>query len=212
MPLALKHPETIPSPFPEKKHFSYADYLKWPEDLRIEIIHGVAYMMAPPMTNHQEISMRLSVILAQYLKGKTCRVFAAPFGVRLFPKEDKSDDTVVEPDIVVICDSSKIDERGCNGAPDLVVEILSPSTRKKDRVLKRALYLNAKVREYWVVSPEHKEVEVHLLDNDTGLQLSTNLYGVNNPDIHGEILVPEIIPVSVLPGLEIDTKEIFAEL
>ena len=206
MSLALKQPEASPSPILEKKHFTYADYLKWPEDIRAEIIHGVAYMMAPPLTIHQRVSGRLSYKLAAFLEGKPCEVFAAPFGVRLFPKDDHSDDTVVEPDIVVICDPSKIDERGCNGAPDLVIEILSPSSRRKDRSIKRDLYLKAKIREYWIVSPDNKEIEVYILNNN---QHSVHLYGVNEPDAEDDTKVPEIVPVSVLPGLEIDTNEIF---
>ena len=148
--------------------------------------------------------MRLSQRLANFLEGKTCQVFAAPFGVRLFPKEDKADDTVVEPDIVVICDPSKIDERGCNGAPDLVIEILSPSSRRKDRSLKRELYQMAKVCEYWIVSPEDCEIEVHLFENN-----SIKLYGINESETPDDTKLPEIVPVFVLAGLEIDVNDIF---
>ena len=212
MPVALKHNETNSVPIPKKKDFTYADYLRWPENIHVEIIDGIAYMMAPPNTSHQRVSMELSRIIAQFLKGKTCKVFAAPFGVRLFPKKDKSDKTVVEPDIVVICDPSKIDERGCNGAPDLIIEILSPSTRKKDKSLKLELYTKAKVREYWIVSPEDKDIEVYILDDSLLSSKSLNfvrLYGINEPDAIDNTKIPEIVPVSVLPGLEIDTNEIF---
>jgi Uma2 family endonuclease len=119
----------------EKQSYTYADYLEWDENVRAEIINGKIYMMSPPLTMHQRISMRLSTQIANFLKGKPCEVFAAPFGVRLFPKEDKTDDTVVEPDIAVVCDSSKLDERGCNGAPDLVIEIISPSTVSHDCIM-----------------------------------------------------------------------------
>jgi Uma2 family endonuclease len=190
--------------FPEKRKFTYTDYLNWPDDVRAEIIHGIAYMMSPPYTIHQKISMRLSQIIANFLEGKTCQVFAAPFGVRLFPKDDKSDDIVVEPDIVVVCDTAKIDERGCNGAPDLVIEILSPSTRRKDRSLKRELYQKAKVREYWIVSPDDCEIEVHLFENN-----SIKFYGVNEPETVEDSKLPEIVPVTVLPGLEINVNNIF---
>jgi len=192
--------------YEEKHYYTYADYLEWDEDVRAEIINGIAYMMSPPLTLHQRISMRLSTHISQFLKGKTCEVFAAPFGVRLFPKEDKSDDTVVEPDIVVICDPSKIDERGCNGAPDLVIEILSPSNSRKERLIKFDAYSRAKVREYWVVSPEDKGIEVHIFENG---RYFTRAYGVNEPDAAEDERVPEIVPVSVLPGLEIDVKDIF---
>ena len=150
--------------------------------------------------------MRLSNIFSQFLKGKPCEVFAAPFDVRLFPWEDKSDDTVVEPDIVVICDPAKIDERGCNGAPDLIIEILSPSNTRKERFLKFDLYLKAKVREYWIVSPETREIEIHVFDNG---RYFTQGYGVNEPDAKEDERIRELLPITVLPGLEIDVKEIF---
>ena len=190
----------------QKDNYTYADYLEWDEDVRAEIINGVVYMMAPPMTIHQRIAGRLFTKLASFLEGKTCEAFIAPFGVRLFPKEDKSDNTIVEPDIVVICDPSKIDERGCNGTPDLIIEILSPSTRFNERLMKFNLYLRAKVKEYWVVYPEGKYIEVHHYSEG---RFSTLAYGVNEPDFKENERGPEIIPVSVLSGLEIDTKDIF---
>jgi len=204
MPSALRKLEENPAV--EKRPFTYADYQRWDEDMRVEIIEGVAYMMAPPLTVHQEVSMTLSGIILQFLKGKPCKVFAAPFGVRLFPKEDKSDDSIVEPDIVVICDSSKIDKYGCNGAPDFIIEIVSPQSRKRDKNIKRELYLKAKVREYWIVSPENKEIEVCLLDNGRYVSI---WYGINEPETAEKDMIPEIVPVTVLPGLEIDVKAIF---
>ena len=187
-----------------KKYFTYTDYLKWPEDIRTEIINGVAYMMSPPLTIHQVVFGRLFNTLYNFLKGKTCQVFAAPFGVRLFPKEDRSDDTVVEPDIVVICDSSRIDERGCNGAPDLVIEILSPSTKRKDKYLKRQIYQKAGVREYWIVSTDDSEIEVYLFESNT-----VKNYGANEEETPEDSRLPEIVPVSILSGLEIDVKDVF---
>ena len=106
----------------------------------------------------------------------------------------------------MVCDSSKIDERGCNGAPDLIIEILSPSNTRKERFKKFNLYLEAKVREYWIVSPENQEIIVHVLDKD---RYFTRYYGVNHPDTEEEELAPEIISASVLQGLEINLKEIF---
>jgi Uma2 family endonuclease len=203
MSLAVKQAQIKPDYLTKKRSFSYSDYLRWPDDIRAEIIYGVAYMMSPPLTNHQRVAGSLFNTLFDFLKGKTCEVFIAPFGVRLFPKDDKSDDTVVEPDIVVICDPSKIDERGCNGAPDLVIEILSPSTRRKDKFLKRELYQKAKVREYWIVSPDDREIEVHLFENNT-----IKYYGVNDSE-EEDFILSEIVPVAVLPGLEIDVKDIF---
>jgi Uma2 family endonuclease len=191
---------------PESKPYTYADYLEWDEDVRAEIINGDVYMMSPPFTSHQRIAGRLFTKLASFLEGKACEAFIAPFGVRLFPREDNSDNTVVEPDIVVVCDSLKIDERGCNGVPDLIIEILSPSSHRRDRLIKFNLYLKAKVREYWVVSPEDEEIAVHIFDEG---RYFTRIYGVNEPDTREDERGPEIVPVTVLPGLEINTKDIF---
>jgi len=192
----------------EERSYTYADYLEWDDDFRAELINGVVYMMAPPLTIHQRISMRLSQRIAQFLEGKTCEVFAAPFGVRLFPKEDKSDDTVVEPDIVVICDPSKIDERGCNGVPDLIIEITSPSNFRREMIRKYNLYLKAKVPEYWIVYPEDKGIEVNILD---GKRYFRMVYAINDSDTKPNEEAPEIIPVTVLPGLNIDVKDIFRD-
>ena len=190
----------------EKEYYTYADYLEWDEEVRAEIINGVVYMMSTPLTIHQRIVGRLSVKIATFLEGKPCEVFTAPFRVRLFPKEDKSDDIVVVPDVVVICDPSKIDERGCNGAPDLVIEVLSPPDREKDRLLKFNLYMEARVREHWVVFPESKEIEVNIYDRGHFIH---NIFGVHAPDAKKDKFIQEIIPVTVLPGLEIDAKDIF---
>ena len=204
MSLALRQDQAQANPFAGKKNFTYNDYLNWPEDVRAEIIYGVAYMMGQPSTSHQRIIGRLFNVLSAFLKGKTCEAFIAPFGVRLFPKEDRTDDTVVEPDIVVVCDPSKIDERGCNGAPDLVIEILSPSTKRKDKHLKRELYQKAGVREYWIVSTDDSEIEVRLFEND-----SIKYYGKNESEMPDDEKLPEMVPVTVLPGLEIDVKDVF---
>jgi Uma2 family endonuclease len=179
----------------EKPHYTYADILEWDEGFRAEIIDGELYMMAPPVTRHQEISWELCQQLGDFLKGKPCKAYAAPFGVRLFPQDDQSDDTLVEPDIVVVCDRSKIDDRGCNGAPDLIIEILSPSTARQDRVLKFHKYLEAGVYEYWIVDPEEMTVQVHILNNGCYI---TNIY-----DETGKV------PVSVLQGCIIDLSTIF---
>ena len=192
--------------YEEDKHYTYADLLEMDEDVRAEIVNGNLYMMSGPITIHQRISMRLSQRFANFLEGKTCEVFAAPYDVRLFPKEDLSDDTVVEPDIIVVCDPSKIDRRGCNGPPDLVIEIVSPSNSHRDRLLKFNLYLKAKVREYWIVYPEYKEIDVNILVED---RYDTQAYGINGPDTKKNERLEEVIPVNVLPGLKIDMKDIF---
>ena len=123
-------------------------------------------MMAPPTRIHQEILMELSRQLANFLEGKKCKVYPAPFAVRLFEKSGDTPedvDTMVEPDISVVCDHGKLDSHGCKGAPDLVVEVLSPSTQRHDRLVKLDLYQRAGVREYWIISPEERTAQVFLL-------------------------------------------------
>ena len=161
----------------KKESYTFADCLTWPENERIELIDGEAVMMSPPSTVHQKISGELFRQLANFLEGKKCEVFSAPFGVRLFEKDGDSPenvDTMVEPDISVICDRDKLDRHGCKGAPDLIVEILSPSTQRRDRLIKLELYQRAGVREYWLVSPEEQTVQVLLFTN--GLLLPRELY------------------------------------
>lgn len=152
----------------ENKRYTFADVLTWDESERVEIINGEAFMMAPPSRRHQEISGELFGQLRDYLKGKNCKVYHAPFAVRLF--EENGDypedvDTMVEPDISVVCDPGKLDEYGCKGAPDLIIEILSPSTRRHDRMTKFELYRRAGVREYWIVDPDSRDVQAFVLDD-----------------------------------------------
>lgn len=158
----------------EKERYTFADFLSWDEAERIELMDGGAVLMAAPTSLHQQISMEVSRQLANFLEGKTCRVYPAPFAVRLFERDsDAPDDvdTVVEPDISVICDRGKIDRYGCKGAPDMVIEILSPSTQRQDRLVKLNLYQRAGVREYWIVSPDDQTVQVMLQDSSGVLQL-----------------------------------------
>jgi len=186
---------------PEKEFYTFADCLEWEENERIEIIHGEAVMMAAPSSRHQEISMEIARQLANFLVGKSCRVYPAPFAVRLFEQDgERPDDvdTVVEPDISVICDRNKIDQNGCKGAPDLVIEILSPSTRRHDRFVKLGLYQQAGVREYWIVNPEEKVVQVLLLEN--GYLLHHDEYGRK-----------DVAKVNVLEGCFIELEKVFAE-
>ena len=151
-----------------KLTYTFADCLTWDESDRIEIIDGEALMMAPPSTRHQEICGEIFRQLANYLSGKQCRAYIAPFGVRLFEENgDRPEDvdTMVEPDISVICDRDKIDRHGCRGAPDLIIEVLSPSTRRHDRLTKFNLYQQAGVREYWIVDPDVKDAQSFLLED-----------------------------------------------
>jgi len=179
---------------PKSKKYTYADYLTWNDGGRYELIDGDVYMMSPsPSPAHQKISVGLCNQLYNYLKDKTCDVFAAPFDVRL--NADTEDDTVVQPDISVICDPIKIDARGCNGAPDMVVEILSPTTARRDLVAKFNKYLAAGVREYWIVFPDTRNVMVHLLQYR---QYVSHSY-----------VDTDIINVSVLDGCQIIMAEVF---
>ena len=155
-------------PLPAKREqYTFADVLTWDEGEHIEIINGEAFMMATPSRIHQKITGELFRQLANFLEGKQCGVYAAPFGVRLFEQDGDSAenvDTVVEPDITVVCDHSKLDDQGCKGAPDMVIEILSPSTQRHDRLTKLNLYQRAGVREYWIADPENRTVRVMLPD------------------------------------------------
>ena len=152
----------------EKGRYTFADCLNWDEKERAELIGGEIVMMAPPSRVHQEICGELFRQLANFLEGKKCKVYPAPFAVRLFEKSGDAPadvDTMVEPDISVVCDHDKLDSHGCKGAPDLVVEVLSPSTQRHDRLVKLDLYQRAGVREYWIISPEEKTAQVFLLQN-----------------------------------------------
>ncbi len=194
MNLAMKNSEQL---------WSYADYLTWDDGQRWELIGGVAYSMSPaPGRRHQEISGELFRQFANHLKGNSCNVYDAPFDVRFIANPNASDnyiDTVVQPDILVVCDKTRLDERGCNGAPDLVIEVTSPSTAKMDLTIKFDLYQKHGVKEYWIVHPSEKTVMVFKLQE-------TGLYGV--PDRYaddGKVAVP------MLGNLVIDLKEVFAE-
>ena len=181
----------------EPNFYTYTDLLEIDENVRAELHDGEIVMMAPPLRQHQSILMELSYQIKNFLKGKKCKVYPAPFGVRLFPKKDKSDDTVFEPDITVVCDPEKLDERGCNGAPDLVIEILSQSTASYDRFYKYRKYQTAGVKEYWIVDPDQKYVQACILENSR--------YVVSMYD-H-----TEKAPITVLDGCEIDLPAVFAE-
>ena len=180
------------------EHHNYGDYLRWPEDVRYELIDGAAYLMAPaPTLDHQDIAGEIYVQLRQTLKGKSCRVFIAPVDVRL-PKaqeEDEQIDTVVQPDVLLVCDPLKLDRRGVRGAPDLVVEVLSPSTASHDQLRKRRVYERAGVLEYWLVHPADRIVIIYRLVNGE--------YG--KPDIYE---LKGRTPVGVLPGAGIEWDEL----
>ena len=179
----------------EEKRYTYADYCTWDDSERWELIDGAPYAMSSPSQRHQSILGELFGQLWSYLKGKPCVPFMAPFDVRLNAAEN--DDTVVQPDILVVCDNSKLDGKCCKGAPDLVIEILSASTAMFDRFIKFQKYREAGVREYWIVDPDTKTLQVYTLKQ-------------------GEYVVTAyfetpIAPVSILPGCEINLDDVFAE-
>ena len=179
----------------EKRRYTYADYCTWDERERWELIDGVPYAMATPLVRHQDVSGSINYQLRHFLQNKSCKIFYAPTSVRL--NADTRDNTVVEPDILVVCDKSKIDRKGIVGAPDMIVEILSPSTASYDMITKFMLYLNAGVREYWIVDPETGSVVVNVLQDGT--------YNARAYD------KTAVVPVSVLDGLSINLAEVFPE-
>lgn len=186
----------------EKDSFAFSDFLTWETDERMEIIHGEVFMMAAPGTSHQLISGEIFRQLANFLDGKNCRAIAAPFAVRLFEKDGdapKDVDTVVEPDISVICDRNKLDKHGCKGAPDLIAEVLSPSTQRHDQLVKLNLYQRAGVREYWIVDPENKTVRVMVQDANGHLWP------------HEIYKQEDIAKVGVLDGCFIELSKVFYE-
>lgn len=148
----------------QQKFYSETDYYNIPEDIRAELIDGQIYYQAAPSRIHQEILSELLIIIRQYIKSKggLCRAYPAPFAVKLF--QDKN--TIVEPDISIICDEDKLTKRGCMGAPDWIIEIISPSTSNHDYIRKLNLYFDAGVREYWIADPEEKKIFVYCLEKD----------------------------------------------
>ena len=180
------------------KTYTYADYLKWQFDECVELIKGKIVRMSPaPSSIHQDVSGKLHGEFYAYLKNKNCKLYSAPFDVRLIRKQNDNEiQTVVQPDLCVICDISKIDERGCLGAPDLIIEILSPATSKKDVRDKFDLYEEAGVKEYWIVEPLDKLVDVFILKDDK-YQL-VRKYVTN-----------DLVPVNIFDNFAIDLKDIF---
>jgi Uma2 family endonuclease len=178
----------------QNERYTYADYCTWDENERWELINGVAYAMSTPVQAHQETLTGLFGQLYNFLKGKPCKVFVAPFSVRL--NADEADNTVVEPDLMVVCDEKKLDGKGVVGAPDFVIEIISPSSVRRDRIIKYNLYRDAGVKEYWIVDPEYKTLQACILKDG---QYILTAYGEE-----------DIAPVSILPGCEINLNDVFA--
>jgi Uma2 family endonuclease len=187
-----------------KKRYTYADYLTWMDELRRELIDGFIHLMTPaPSRVHQRILGDLHIQFHQFLHQKKCEVYIAPFDVR-FPKKmgEHSDDkiySVVQPDICIVCDPAKLDDKGCIGAPDLIVEIISLSTTKKDIVDKFKLYEENGVLEYWIVQPNDQTLTVFYLEN--GKYEHKGLYTKGSK-----------VPVLIFDGdLIVDLDEVFRE-
>lgn len=155
-------------PIEKNKLYTYAEYKRWPEGARYELIDGTVFDMSPaPGMTHQKVSMNLSKEIANFFEEKPCLVFCAPFDV-FFPDEDEKEEdikNIVQPDISIICDESKLSEKGCTGAPDVVIELISPSTASHDQIAKLRLYEKYGVREYWIVHPIDRIVWKYVLEN-----------------------------------------------
>ena len=191
-------PMMVKEALPEEKYsvdriYTYEDYLNWPEDERVELIDGKIYHMPTPNLKHQELLGRLAVRFANYLYAKDGEVYFAPFDVRV--DLDFGGDSVVQPDLIVICDESKLDDRGLNGAPDLVVEVLLLPNVAHDKIRKFNKYLEVGVREYWIVDPMREEVMVNIL---TGIKYESTIY-----------FKGDRIKVDVLDDLVIDVTDLF---
>jgi len=179
----------------QSQSYTYWDYLKWQFTERVELIRGKIFKMSPaPGTRHQSMVVSLVSRFAQLFQQQTCRVFVSPFDVRLPVPNSTSESTVVQPDICVVCDASKLDERGCNGAPDLVVEIVSPHNARHDTVTKFQLYEASGVKEYWIVQPETKHIFIYSLENGRfigqapiteGQKIKSPLFAVLEMDVMG---------------------------
>ena len=186
-----------------KQHHTYGDYLTWPDHPRQELIDGVAYVREPPAPSpcHQEMVGELFGQLWVALKGRPCRVYVAPFDVRL-PKSDEANeliDTVVQPDVFIVCDRQKLDERGMRGGPDWVAEVLSPSTARHDQTVKLSAYERAGVREVWLIDPVDRTLTIY--------QLEAGYYGRATPlELKGRT------QLTAVPGVTIDWARVLARI
>jgi len=179
--------------------YTYADYLKWKFEERLELFKGKIFKLSTPNTAHQKVAGNIYLRIRLFLEKEKCQVFIAPFDVRLPVKKRKKDTeitTVVQPDLCVVCDETKIDEQGCCGAPDLVIEILSPENSHKEVRLKFQLYEEAGVKEYWIINPVEENLIVYTLNNEK--------FGGGKMYAGGDIIKSEIVI-----GLNINVTDIF---
>ncbi len=185
------------------RRYTYGDYCSWDDEGRYELIEGEVFDMTPaPSRTHSTITTGLVLAFGTFLKGKPCEVHDAPFDVRL-PQGNEPDEeieTVVQPDVLVVCDPKKLDEKGCRGAPDLVVEILSPSTASKDCIRKRALYEKHRVRELWIIDPANRIVRISSLEADGGFG-KDRIYSAEDS-----------VEVGIFPGFKVDLMDVFPPL
>ena len=177
--------------------YTYADYLMWKIKDRLELLKGKIFQMGALSLTHQAVSRNLTILIGNRFYNAPCKLFAAPFDVRLAKKGEKDNEvyTVVQPDLCVVCDADKLDERGCWGAPDLIIEILSPGNSKKELKNKYELYQEAGVREYWLVHPQDEYVIINVLEN--------NQYRALPPFVDKEVTSV------IFPDLSLQTEDIF---
>ncbi len=193
--MALKQRDT--------QHHTYGEYLTWPDGQRVELIDGIAYVREPPAPSwtHQELVLELAHQVRLTLEGKPARVCIAPLDVRL-PRSDEADeqiDTVVQPDVFVVCDRHRLDQRGLRGAPDWLAEVLSPSTARHDRIVKLPVYERAGVREFWLIDPRNLTLAIYLLQNGR--------YG--RPTI---LQLKGQTALTAVPGITIDWDRLLSQL
>lgn len=183
------------------KTYTYADYLKWTFEERVELIRGIVSPIIPNSINrtHQTIAGNLLYKIHSFLYYSTTEVYSAPFDVRLSIPNDSNQSTVVQPDIIVVCDGTKLEELGCNGSPDLIIEIISPNNSKHDIVTKFNLYEEAGVLEYWIVEPMNRMVLVYVLENGK--------YRGLNPFGEGMVIESQAIK-----GLKVDVNDVFKKI
>lgn len=176
--------------------YTYADYLKWKFKERVEIIKGKILAMSPAPTRlHQDISLKLTLRFVQTFENNPCKLYVAPFDVR-FPDKEGNVKTVVQPDLCVICDQNKLDDKGCVGAPDLIVEILSPGNTRKEMKNKYELYQEQGVKEYWIVSPETRVIQIFVLQGDKYIGIQP-------------VAEDEIATSVVFPALSFSTEKLY---
>lgn len=181
------------------KSYTYADYLTWRFDEMVELIKGKIFRMSPaPNTFHQMVSANVLTLLKLATKGQKCKAFAAPTDIRLVTKGSENENiaTVVQSDLFLVCDPLKLDEKGCLGSPDFIIEIISPSTSAKDLKIKYSLYEEAGDREYWIVHPGDLYVQCFILEN--GKYINSGVYAEDAK-----------VPVHTIPGLELAVEDIF---